>query len=141
MSIHIRFGDYLKSDGHHKILPLEYYKKCLSYYNLEDYQIILFTDDIKNATEYIKHLNINYICADDFNKEDETQFFMLSLSDVLIGANSSFSLMSAYLNEMYYWKKESIYHFPYEWFGEKGPNYKINDLMLNYKFNVINLML
>lgn len=136
--IHIRLGDYLKLSDYHAILPLKYYEKCLSYYNLEEYQIILFTDDIKNVTEYIKPLNINFICADDYNKEDETQFFMLSLADVLIGANSTFSLMSVYLNEMYSWKTDSIYHFPYEWFGKKGPNYNIDDLIPfnNLKFNI-----
>ena len=79
----------------------DYYKKALSYYNLDDYQIILFSDDIKLAKEKIKPLNLSYIIADDLFTNDEEQFYMLMISDVKICANSSFSLMSCYLNEIY----------------------------------------
>jgi hypothetical protein len=42
------------------------------------------------------------------------------------------------LNEMYNFIENAEYIFPYKWFGDKGPLYNIDDLMLNYKFHVIN---
>ena len=61
------------------------------------------------------------------------------LSNVRICSNSSFSLMSCYLNEIYYFIEDCEYIFPSNWFGPKGPKFNMNDLMLNYKFKVINI--
>ena len=47
--------------------------------------------------------------------------------------------MSCYLNEIYYFIEDCEYIFPNNWFGPKGPKFKMEDLMLNYKFKVINI--
>lgn len=138
ISIHIRLGDYIKLQDFHPIAPIEYYKKALSYYNLDNYQIILFSDDITNAEDKLKPLNLSYLIANDLYNNDEEQFYMLCLSDIKICSNSSFSLMSCYFNEMYNFVDEAEYIFPYKWFGEKGPIYNMDDLMLNYRFFVLN---
>ena len=117
--------------------PIEYYKKALSYYNLDKYQVILFSDDIVGAKEKLKDLNLNFIDANTLYTEDEEQFYMMCLSDVRICANSSFSLMSCYLNEMYEFKKNCKYIFPHKFFGINGPKFVLEDHLLNYKFYYI----
>ena len=139
IAIHLRLGDYLKLPDYHPTMPIEYYKKALSYYNLDNYQIILFSDDVELAGEKLSSLNLNYICAGDLFDNDEEEFYALCLSDVRICANSSFSLMSCYFNEIFNFKENCEYIFPNVWFGPKGPKYEMDDIMPNYKFHVINL--
>ena len=134
LAIHVRLGDYIKLADHHYVQPLEYYKKALSYYTLEDYQIILFSDEIQAAKEKLDPLNLDFICADDILTGDEEQFLMLCLCDVRICSNSTYSLMSCYFNEMYNFKEDCEYILPNTWFGPKGPNNNVNDYCLNYKF-------
>ena len=137
LAIHVRLGDYLKLQHHHYIQPLEYYKKALSYYNLENYKIILFSDDIPAAKNKLSDLNLDLICANDLFTEDEDQFLMLSLCDIKICANSTYSLMSCYFSEIYNFKDDNEYILPAIWFGPTGPNFNIDDLKLNYKFSSI----
>jgi hypothetical protein len=139
IAIHLRLGDYLELSDYHPIMPIEYYKKALSYYNLDDYQIILFSDDIKMAIEKLKPLNLDLIDAGTLFENDEEDFYALCNCDVRICANSSFSLMSCYLNEIFELKKNCEYIFPNVWFGPEGPEYKMDDIMPNYKFHVIDL--
>ena len=134
IAIHVRLGDYVKLQDYHPVPPVEYYKKALSYYNLNNYQIILFSDDANAAKEYLKELNLNFIDANELYKNDEEQFYMMCLTEVRICANSSFSLMSCYMNEMYNFKENCEYIFPHKYFGPKGPVFNIEDHMLNYKF-------
>lgn len=137
LSIHVRLGDYLHNTEFHNILPIEYYKQALSFYKLENYKIILFSDDINKAIDLLNPLNIDYITADSITTNDEEQFNLLCISYIRICANSSFSLMSCYLNEMFLFVNDCEYLFPHKWFGPKGPKHNTNDLMLNYKFITI----
>lgn len=137
LSIHVRLGDYVNLQHVHPIPSLEYYQKALKNYNLGEYQLILFSDNIQMAKEKLSPLNLKFIDADDFNTNDEYQLFMLSLTDVIICANSSFSLMSCYFNEMFNFNGNSQYILPSRWFGECGPKYNIDDFKLNDKFNFI----
>lgn len=139
ISIHIRLGDYLLNADYHPIPSISYYKQALSYYNLVDYQIILFSDDIELAKKKLEPLNITYIDANTINENDEYQFYMLCLSDIKICANSSFSLMSCYLSDIYKFKEDAEYIFPHKWFGKTGPKYNINDLIPNTdNYKIIN---
>jgi len=134
LSLHVRLGDYIKSRDFHYISPFEYYKNALSKYNLDEYQIILFSDDSKLADKILKPLKINYIIADNFLADDEDQIFMLSLSNVKICSASTYSLMSCYLNEIFKFVDNCEYVFPDKWFGARGPDYNMYDLLiLNHK--------
>lgn len=129
LSIHMRLGDYVQLQDFHSIASIEYYKKALSYYNLDDYKIILFSDDIDSSSKILEQLKINFIKADDIYTNDEEQFYMLCLSDIKICANSTFSLMSCYLNDIYNFVKNPQYIFSNKWFENKGPEYDIYDLI------------
>lgn len=134
IALHIRIGDYKLLPDFHPTITIEYIQKSLSYYDLEKYQLLLFTDDTENALELIKPLRLNIKNVNDIFKNDEEQFILLSLTNIRICSNSSFSLMSCYFNEMYQWTKNVQYIFPSKWFGKKGPDYHMEDLMLNDKF-------
>lgn len=129
LSIHVRLGDYVNLQDYHPIPSLEYYKQALSYYNLNNYQIILFSDDVEKAKEKLKPLELDLIFAQDIYDNDEDQLYMLMLSDVVVCANSTFSLMSCYLNEIYGFKKDVEYILPHKFFGKSGPKYDIFDLI------------
>lgn len=140
LSIHIRLGDYQDLKDFHPIPPKEYYQKALSCFNLKDYQIILFSDTILTAKKIFEELNVEFITADDYFKIDEEQLYMMMLSDSKICANSSFSLMSCYLNEIFQFNSGD-YIFPKKWFGPEGPKYDICDIIPDYdpKFKLLNV--
>ena len=137
----MRLTDYIEFKDFHYNCPFEYYKTALSKYNLDEYQIFLFSDDIKLANEKLESLNLNIINANELFENDEDQFYMLALSNVRVCANSSFSLMTCYFNEIFNFVDDCEYIFPEKWFGPKGPDYNIYDLIPNdnYKFKVFNL--
>lgn len=139
IALHMRLTDYINLSDYHTNQPIEYYKKVLDKYDLSQYQIILFSDDIKLAHEILKPLDINYIDASDIYTIDEDQFLLMSNCNVIICSNSSFSLMSCYLNEIYTFTENAQYYVPYIWFGPKGPKYDMYDLISinNNKFNII----
>jgi hypothetical protein len=144
LSIHIRLTDYIKYSDIYGKFSIKYYEKALSYFDLSHYTIMIFSDDIDLAKEKLSSLNLNFIDANIISEDDEDQFLMLCLSDVKIGTNSSFSLLSSYFNEIYKFKKDAKYVFPSKWFYDKGPMFDINDLIPidnnNYiKINIDNI--
>ena len=63
----------------------------------------------------------------------ELDLFLLSLSDIIICANSTFSLWSSYFSDA-----NEIY-IPFNWFAEKGPkDFKIKELCINDKYIIVN---
>lgn len=145
LSIHIRRGDYkfvqsLNLFPHHHIPQVDYYKKALDQYDLQDYQIVLVSDDFNEAKELLEPLNLNFISTRDLHKSpsDMIDFYILMLSDIIIGSASTFSLSAAYLSYMYNFK-DSKFIFPKTWFEEKGPKYNITDIIFteNERFTII----
>ena len=146
ISIHIRLGDYLNLQNIYVILSFEYYKKILSNFNLDDYQIIIFTNDKYNSKKILNNLNLNnFIYSDEIKiysnqikiDSDENDFYKLCLTDIHICANSTFSLMACYINEIYNFIEDSKYYIPKNWFEKEGPDYDILDFKLNDKFIII----
>ena len=129
IAIHIRLTDYVKFNNVYPSYSEEYYKKILQQYNLENYQIILFSDDFENAKQKLGNLNLNFISANEISENDEYQFYMLCLADIRICCGFTFSLMSCYLNEMYKFKENCEYIFPKKWFESSGPQYDICDII------------
>lgn len=142
IGIHVRLTDYLKHSNFHFNVPIDYYKNILSKYDLDQYKIILFSDDVESAKKMLSgFLNFDkVILADYYSKDDEEQLYLLSCIDIRLCPNSTYSLWSCYLNEIYEFNQNSIYYFPSKWFGPDGPKYNIYDLIpQDNKFNIINL--
>jgi hypothetical protein len=139
IAIHIRLTDYKIHSEYHYNLDIEYYIKILLKY--KNYKILLFSDDVNLAyTMLIQYINKeNIIYANEFSEDDEEQFYLLSCSKIRICANSTFSLWSCYFNEIYNFDSDALYYFPSQWFGEKGPNCNIYNLIpiKNPKFKII----
>ncbi len=139
IAIHIRLTDYITSNDTHFTLPITYYHKIISQYDLTQYKIILFSD---NTEEALKLLNLDNIsCADNIIKDDLEQLFILSVTDIRICANSTYSLWSCYINDLYNINDNAIYYIPDIWFSYNGPLYDIYDLIPknNNKYKLTNV--
>jgi hypothetical protein len=133
ISIHYRLaGDRVESSvqTYHKNVSVDFYKSSLdmiksSVGNIDDYNIILFSDDIHKATDILKETGYNIIpIVSDNNIED---FIMMTLCDFNIIGNSTFSWWAAYLNE----KGSTVFAPKTEWFGSGYKNYILDDLFPN----------
>ena len=150
IAIHIRLTDYIELSNYHKVVDSDYYKNILSQYDLTQYKIILFSDDVEKATnilgEFVDPSNI--ILANNYVQDDEFQLFFLACTNIRICPNSSYSLWSCYLNDMYQFDLDPKYYFPSKWFGPAGvKDYNIRDLIpdsdsdsdSDSKYKVINI--
>lgn len=141
IAIHLRLTDYTKLSDYHYNINIIDYINILSKYDLKNIKILLFSDDVKLAlemlTKYVKMENI--VLANTYSEDDEEQLYLLMCTKIRICANSTYSLWSCYLNEMYNFNENSIYYIPSKWFGIKGPKYNIYDLIPenNLKFKLM----
>ena len=132
ITLHIRRTDYVDfADIHFVVRTDEWYenaiKLLLTKLNLEkdDIKLILFSDDIK----YLENMNItkeyNNIIAEKLNLDIEETFLLMSFSDHFIIPNSSYSLLAYYFRK----NNDAKIVLPNKWFGEKGPSYKMEDII------------
>lgn len=139
VALHIRGGDYIEKSEYHKLLDKDYYDKCMLNISEKNIDIILFTDDLEYSNKifspyYSKTINsiIEENIEDKYRyliKNPELSFFIMSLFDIIICANSTFSLWASYFSDA-----ETIF-IPKEWFGEKGPSeFTTEEFMLNDRF-------
>jgi hypothetical protein len=115
--IHIRRTDYLtygddSLGGINLTLPMSYYDDCLSKItNLQQYYIIILSDDIAFAKSY-------FSSRDNFHYETNSEiidFQIIQNADCLVIANSTFSWWAAFLNM----KKNVRIFAPKKWLGFK----------------------
>jgi hypothetical protein len=93
ISIHIRRTDYLKSQGYHPVLPIDYYYKAIE--EVGDYNnIFVFSDDINWCKENLNFRNMQVIETNSISED----FYLMSLCKNNIIANSSFSWWAAWAN-------------------------------------------
>lgn len=114
ISLHVRRGDYVTSNGYHPVQTIDYYQKAIEIIGDYDY-IFVFSDDIKWCKDNFKFDNIKYI-------EGETNIvdmYIMSLCKHNIIANSSFSWWGAWLNE----NKDKKVIAPINWFGSSSNLY------------------
>lgn len=115
LAIHCRLGDYLEwgSDtlgGKNLSLPVSYYRNSLKRIkNLEDYKIIVVTDDIENIKNKFDFISDKMIVS----SSEIIDFQILQNSNKIIISNSSFSWWAAYLG-----KSKKVYA-PKYWLGFK----------------------
>lgn len=117
LAIHCRLGDYMHIwegealGGQDLTLPASYYKNALGKIdNIEDYKIIIVTDDKLNAESRFEFIKEKTIVSED----DIIDFQVLQNADKLIISNSSFSWWAAYLNT-----KSAPVYAPEYWLGFK----------------------
>lgn len=139
--VHIRLTDYNQFKNYHFNLPISYYKKCLNDVidNMasDEYQIILFSDNIQCAKEIFGTICDNFMLASTLCSTDYEEFLLLSHGDIIIGANSTYSLWASYFNEIYEFNKSSKYIFPNIWFSVDGPDYNMSDIIPNSERYII----
>lgn len=115
VSLHIRRGDYLKFPTIHPFIGLDYINNSISLF--DDYNILVFSDDINWCKENIKKENVFYI-NNEVKLEDYQELWLMSLCDHNIISNSSFSWWGSYLNK----NENKIIVAPKIWFGKDSGN-------------------
>ena len=140
ISIHFRFGDFLKSPDYHLILNTEYYIKSLETIIEKDnncINVLYFNEKqdnnlIENIIKNIKQVypNLNFINC-DYNIQDWEQLLLMSLCNHNIIANSTFSWWAAYFNS----NPKKIVCYPNIWFGPNCNN-STKDLFPNNWLNI-----
>jgi len=119
--IHVRRNDYLKFNEE---LPIVYYEKAIEYLKEKTNKLNfnVFTDDLtwsKNQKIFKNAQNI-YTSSDSPKDTIETFSLMLRNKNFII-ANSTFSLLAAFLAE----KSNSIITYPDPWFTTRSYNKNI----------------
>ncbi|MDR1285583.1 MAG: alpha-1,2-fucosyltransferase [Campylobacteraceae bacterium] len=109
ISIHVRRGDYLKTDS---FLGIEYYRKAYAYIldKIDNFSFFIFSDDIEWCKENLNFI-ANPIFVENTTNELEDLELMKNAKHNII-ANSSFSWWAAWLNT----NKDKIIIAPNIWF-------------------------
>ena len=94
ISLHVRRGDYLTSNGFHPVQSINYYQKAIETIGEYD-NIFVFSDDIKWCKENLKFKNMIFIEG----LSDLEDLHLMSMCKHNIIANSSFSWWGAWLNK------------------------------------------
>jgi hypothetical protein len=111
----------------------------------EDYHLIIFTDDIPYVKEnfsFIKKYDFHFArsilkkCNEYKIKNlDEMELYLLSQMDIILCANSTFSLWSTYFS-----KKDSMLYIPSQWYQKDGPNIPYSYFQIkNKNYHIVNL--
>lgn len=114
LAIHVRLGDYLLP-GYittHFICDRTYFLKALREYNLNEYTVIVVTDNLRDYSKYIALDNV----VIGNGKSELQDLYLLSQCDDIILSNSSFSWWGQFLG-----KKKNKVCAPSRWFGSDGP--------------------
>jgi len=130
IAIHIRRGDYVNNkaiNSMHGACSLDYYKKALNHFDLNEHKLFFFSDDINWVKENFNFIDINKSTFIDWNDDDNAWQDMLIMSKCknFIIANSSFSWWGAWLS-INSTKKVIA---PKQWFNDKNKNNQTKDLI------------
>ena len=120
--VHVRRTDYLEFSEIHTNLTESYYKQALE--RFPDYRVLVFSDD----TESIRYWDVWKTREVHFVDEPDPlrTLWLMYYCDAFVIANSSLSL-NAYLFAR--GMRETPGVAPAQWFGPKGPKFKIEDLV------------
>jgi hypothetical protein len=108
-SIHVRRGDYLTSNGFHPVPDINYFQNAIDLTKETTKKYIVFSDDIEWCKT--KFIGNRFIFID--SEIDYIDFYMMSYCTNNIISNSSFSWLSAWLNN----NKNKTVITPRVWFG------------------------
>jgi hypothetical protein len=110
VSLHIRRGDYLKFPNIHPTLSQDYVNKILSSITYD--RLLVFGEDKLFLKENFSDKNSIII-----DEEDWYEMWLMSLCDINIMSNSTFSWWGSFLNK----KTNKKVYVPSIWFGPQGP--------------------
>lgn len=129
ISLHYRLGgDRVLSNmqHYHKNVSVDFYKKSLSLigdYNSDNYNILVFSDKMSVCKEILKDFPYPLILVED--TDNVTDFTMMSMCNVNIVGNSTFSWWAAYMNQN---EDKKIIVTESEWFGPGYSHFDLTDL-------------
>jgi hypothetical protein len=128
VSMHFRYGDYKNLQGHHPLMPYEYYENALKHIvetrdkrgeGFSSLKVFYFceTVDIDVVMEKVNKLKEKF-CFMEFIRVEDTfcdweQMLLMSICRDNIIANSTFSWWGAYFNQT----ENKIVCYPNRWFG------------------------
>jgi len=127
IALHYRLaGDRVLSNiqFYHKNVSKEFYLKSLEIIcknDISKYNILLFSDNISEAKQILKDVNLIPIDNKNNNIKD---FILMSMCDYNIIGNSTFSWWSAYMNN----NNKLTIAPKTEWFGQGYKHMNLNDL-------------
>lgn len=116
ITIHVRRGDYLKSDIFNGICSLDYYKEAIRQAKeiIDNPVFFVFSNDqkwcIENLKESFGNSKVNFVLNNSGN-ESYRDMQLISIARCNILANSSFSWWGAYLNS----REDQIVFVPRKW--------------------------
>lgn len=129
ISLHYRLaGDRVTSvmQHYHKNISVDYYDKALKFLNYkpEEYNILVFSDNLKLAEQLLTPLghNFNYIDNDNDNVLD---FISMSQCDYNIVGNSTYSWWAAYMNNN---PHKKVIVSEQEYFGPGYKHFNMTDI-------------
>jgi len=120
--IHIRRGDYKNFPNYHPMMPESYYAAALS--KLVPCKCVVFAEDVNEIKDWSVWHGQDVHFVDD-EPEPLPTFFMMSMCDNFVLANSSLSL-NAYLLRS---KRDAQCVAPGTWFGRDGPRFDMSDIV------------
>ncbi len=119
--VHIRRGDYLQYSDVHTIIDENYYKLAL--HNCKN-KLIVFSDSIHMIKDWSLWNNHDVHFVED-EPDPLPTFFLMSMCDSFVIANSSLSLMAYYMSQ----NNDADLTAPAKWFESKGPKFNIWDIV------------
>jgi hypothetical protein len=127
ISLHYRLGGDRVTDfmqNYHKNVSIEYYKQALevAQYNPDEYNILVFSDRMDQCKELLKELDYPFHFIQ--NENNVLDFTMMSLCDINIVSNSTFSWWAAYMNQN---DHKKIIVTESEWFGPGYKHFNLTD--------------
>lgn len=128
ISLHYRLGGdrVLPTMQHyHKNVSIDFYKNALDLitdYNEDDYTILVFSDKIDMCKQLLT--GFPYTLTYVENTDNVTDFIMMSLCDINIVGNSTFSWWAAYMNQN---KHKQVIVTESEWFGPGYKHFNLTD--------------
>ena len=127
ISLHYRLGGYRVTDfmqNYHKNVSIDYYKQALevAQYNPDEYNILVFSDRMDQCKELLKELDYPFYFIQ--NENNVLDFTMMSLCNVNIVSNSTFSWWAAYMNQN---DHKKIIVTESEWFGPGYKHFNLTD--------------
>jgi len=129
ISLHYRLGGDRVTEHmqhYHKNVSSNFFEQSIEMvddYNSDDYNILVFTDNLLLAKNLLSNFSKNLIFIDN-NNDNILDFTFISLCDVNVVSNSTFSWWAAYLNKNI---NKKIIVTKSEWFGPGYKHFNLND--------------